>query len=466
MNARSHPLVPEFPPLFFSPSWPMWLLLIGLNGIMALAIAGFRIFVTHQPVSEETQLILCMLPGSLLAGAAITSGNSLSRALAVVQARVSPRRGVSIVRQGLLRALLAAWVFSALPLSLLAAANGYSNGDFSSMTAAPATLALVLALGLLSGTLWWGSLARVGLLLPVLLVLAVNTDPLLRPWSGWMHAWQLHLLVLVGLPWLLQRLLPRSVAADRRPFNDLFTRWMKRSAAEFQGIHYATAWQAWGMLYASGMVFWTGNALIGTPLLADWGVTLDWRWSLRLLVLCMMTSSLLRCPGLDWRHLLAPGGMARDRLGVHVLRHTLVGIGRVLLLLIPLMMLSQGLISGRSWATVLAQAPGQWLTLCAELVLATSLTVAVRGFAGNDNETIGVMVVVAGLVTILPLGLVCWRLPAVDALIQWPRGFAHIAACVLASVVLLPVVRRAWRMTDLGRLAQQIDKSRREKDDA
>jgi len=460
MNARLR-LVPEFPPLFFSPSWPIWLLLLGLNGFVALGIAGFRVLMTQRPVSEEALLLLCMLPGGLLAAAAASGGNSLARALAVVQARVSPRRGVVGVRQGLLNALLAAWTFSALPLVLLAAVNGYGSGDFSELAAAPAALALALALGLLGGTLWCGSLTRIGLLLPVLLVLAIDTDPLLRPWSRWMHAWPLHLLLLAGLPWLLQHLLPRSVAAGRRSAGELFERWMQRSATGFQGISYRTMWRAWGMLYASGIIFWTGNSLVGTPLLAGWGVLLDWRWGLRLLVLCTMAGSLLRCPGLEWRRLLAPGGMTRDRLGLHVLRHTLLGIGRALLLLVPLVLLSQGLISGRDWAAILTEAPGQWLSLLAELVLATSLALIARGFAGEDTGSIAV-VAIAALAGVLLLGALCWQRPAVDALIHWPRGFAHIAACLLASAALLPLVRRAWRKTDLARLSLQINGAQRE----
>ncbi|MDY0744227.1 hypothetical protein SNE35_06905 [Paucibacter sp. R3-3] len=464
MNARLR-LVPEFPPLFFSPSWPIWLLLLGLNGFVALAIAGFRVFMTQQPVSDEAQLLLCMLPGGLLAAAAASGGNSLARALAVVQARVSPQRGVAGVRQGLLNALLAAWVFSTLPLVLLAGANVYGSGDFSSLAAAAAALALALALGLLGGTLWWGPLTRIGLLLPVLLVLAIDTDPLLRPWSRWMHAWPLHLLLLVGLPCLLPHLLPRSVATGRRAPSELFERWMKRSATGFQGINYRTMWRAWGMLYASGIIFWTSNSLVGTPLLADWGIELDWRWGLRLLVLCVMTGSLLRCPGLEWRRLLAPGGMTRERLGLHVLRHTLWGIGRVLLLLVPLVLLSQGLISHRGWAAVITEAPGQWLPLLAELALATSLAVIARGFAGEDTGSIAVAGL-AALVGVLLLGALCWQRPAVDAMIHWPRGFAHIAACLLAGAALLPLVRRAWSRTNLARLSLQINGAKREPEDA
>jgi len=464
MNARLR-LVPEFPPLFFSPSWPIWLLLLRLNGIVALGIAGFRILLTQEPVSEEAQLLLCWLPGGLLAAAAASGGNSLARALAVAQARVSPHRGVAGVRQGLLNALMAAWLLSALPLALLAGASGYGSGDFSSLAAAPAALALALALGLLGGTLWWGSLTRIGLLLPVLLVLAIDTGPLLRPWSRWMNAWPLHLLLLAGLPCLLQHLLPRSVAANRRSPGELFERWMQRSATGFQGISYRTIWRGLGMLYASGIIFWTGNSLVGTPLLASWGVALDWHWGLRLLVLCMMTAPLLRCPGLEWRRLLAPRGMTRDRLGVHALRHTLLGIGRVLVPLVPLVLLSQGLISDRGWAAILTEAPGQWLPLLAELVLATSLTVIVRGFAGEDTG-LTALVAIAALAGVLLLGALCWQRPAVDALIHWPRSFAHIAACLLASAALLPLVRRAWRKTNLARLSVQVNGGKREPEDS
>lgn len=477
---------------------PPWLSLLppGAQALLVFAAAAAVLWgwlamlsANHQtqwPARPTLQVLAMWLAVPLLCALASLATDEARRRIALWRQRRVPGLGVQQTLRSWHRLMLVLLAVTLLPMLLTAALHRldphHLAGDLRLLREPLLTLHYA-GLALLASAGWRGLLPA-GWMLALLLLLLEWALRLARVWdpgpaqallqaAGLAFtlplAWYLCARQLRALPTTLAAATGRSWAPPAGPP-------AARDGLALLRRDLARRWQALdpGTTSISGSLFWmllVMPSLAGTgtaSVLPGWGSDVNALQLLRPLCLCLLVTPLLRCPGLHWRQLLAPGGTSRQRLGWQILRASLVGVGlaTTLALAFPLALLA----CTQAWfglglaASVWAELPGAVAALLPELVLATALAVWLRArVPGRAAARHGLRDLVMGTLLLLLIGLcVSTVLPsgalwawAVQPL--WSRGAAHAALQLALATWLARQAARAWTRADLARLLAERD---------
>lgn len=170
----------------------------------------------------------------------------------------------------------------------------------------------------------------------------------------------------------------------------------------------------------------------------QWGGTASPVRALGLYLICTLTASRLAVRDLQWRSLLLPGGLRRNRLGQHIIRSTLT---------LQLLGVAGAVLGYAAFQLAIGTAPPLvWDKLSGaailpfELVFITSAAVALR--AGSARQFVGAAATVC--VAIAAAVLFFLR-------VSWTIGVPYMTLLLLASAVLTLVSNRLWTVEKLFR---------------
>lgn len=181
-----------------------------------------------------------------------------------------------------------------------------------------------------------------------------------------------------------------------------------------------------------------------------WGSEVTMMAGYRSALFCALALAMMTGPSLHWRHLLAPSGLLRGRLGLRVALATLLRVGAVLALLYLAVGVSLLLAAPdrAAWLMRLPDLASRYLPLLGlDLCLATALATALRGLGGSFWRA-------ALLIVALTLG---WGLVHFTAFlltgeprpVLGTRGGAYVILGIAATFAALWLARWSWARVDL-----------------
>lgn len=440
------PRMPRAPSLLAFGGPPVLFAAVAI--LMLLACIGF--FFGYFYVNPPRYAPGLMLGGQtiLIAVLACAGQAGLGEFAVVLHARAAPLAALRTAMQTLRRRALQFWLLCAAPLVLIAIGELMVRpaGDWSEaasrLGAGPALLALLL-LGCAAGTAAWQGRISTWIGIPAFaLVGACLAACGGERSSAWIAAgWPAHLAAMLLLWPALSRLFsvpprPRArLPLPRRLAHRVISTWQ-------QHVHFIDGRTKVGAF----AFFW-----LLPQQLPVWGNRLNGHDVLRLGMLTLLACTLLQSRDLHWRRMLAPGGMRRATLGLRIVADSLragmllLTIGGAILVAISAAL---GLALGRPLGPfLLTTMPTVVLTLLVELPLCTALAACLRGLTRSS----GLTSLCAWVLMMLGLGLL---LPATPPLPhpQWHVGPTYLATVMALSLVLLSVVGRCWRNTNLVEL--------------
>lgn len=437
-----------FSALFLGDTWPLW----GVLGAFCLALALMFGLTQHRVLPGQMSAMLALQ--TLLAMAAPAVGlASLARVRRVMDAALMPRAALQRSARGLAWALWGWWALMSLPSVLLVLwlTPGFEPGPaWMRALAAPAWLAVAMALSALVVLAWSGLLSGAWQLLLALPLAAWALLTWLGGaalWAAWQPAWPLHLGCMLALPLLLRALVqprPRAHAPQATPAQRL-QRWGRKLATRRHLLD-PSGTGLGRYLWLEGLAL---SFFMHADVLPSWGGPQGPGAVLRVLAMAGLTAQVLQSRDLHWRMLLAPHGALRHQLGLRVWRDSLRGLA------LPLALVAFVLMALDTW--VHGAAPLRWLGIglpaLLELTLAVGLATLVRGLVGTTGRSVALLGTL-----MLPWSPLLWLQPA---WMQGTRGPVQMLGLMVACIVMLPLVRAAWRRVDLGTLAAQADQASR-----
>lgn len=434
-----------FSALFLGDTWPLW----GVLGAFCLALALMFGLTQHRVLPGQMSAMLALQ--TLLAMAAPAVGlASLARVRRVMDAALMPRAALQRSARGLAWALWGWWALMSLPSVLLVLwlTPGFEPGPaWMRALAAPAWLAVAMALSALPALAWGGLLHGAWLALPLAVLALLQWRDEADLWAAWQPLWPLHLACLAALPLLLQGLVrhrPRT-APSRPPPSQVLQR-LGRTASSRHRLLEPSHGGLDRYLWLEGLVL---SFFLHADVFAPWGTPQGPGAALRVLVMALLAAQVLQSRDLHWRLLLAPQGALRHQLGLRVWRDSLRGMAPALAVM--------GLVLMGLDAWVRGADPVRWLGVglpaLLELTLAVGLATLVRGLVGTTGRSVALL----GTLMLLWSPLL-WLQPT---WMQGTRGPVQMLGLMVACVVMLPLVRTAWRRVDLGTLAAQADQASR-----
>jgi hypothetical protein len=239
-----------------------------------------------------------------------------------------------------------------------------------------------------------------------------------------------------------QKVVLRAVVAQG--FRCLFERLRYVNDVAWIGIASA----GWGMLiqgYVFGQV--SGLWAIG------WGsnfTTADPWW---LVWLTMQVSFLLSTPALHWRHLLAPNGTLRRRLGLSIWLTTYLTVVGTLALVFGILGIGLlALVSGglERWPQMPELVLRNASVLLLDLALATALATLIRGWAGSHGRALLALITLALVWGLFHLLIYAWTGQAMTVLLQ--RDTTYLLLLLITTSGCAWAAARAWSRADLGAL--------------
>lgn len=193
-----------------------------------------------------------------------------------------------------------------------------------------------------------------------------------------------------------------------------------------------------------------------------WGSTVSPMHGLRLYLLTLVASLLLRGAAPHWRELLAPGSGFRRSVGLRVIGSTLATVLGQLLFLLAIGVAAVTLVPGLGWPgeTSWTRLPGVVVSygvpLLADLVLAVALAAWLRGWLGSLGRVVGVVVGLgAAWVAFVILAAPLLGIEGFARSTLWSRGPAHLAGQLALAACFTLLAQRAWARADLGAMARQ-----------
>ena len=162
-----------------------------------------------------------------------------------------------------------------------------------------------------------------------------------------------------------------------------------------------------------------------------------------LIAFTLIALPLLQSPDLHWRRLLAPG-VRRRHIGRRIVWASLKGNLAITAVALALGLAMDAALGGRHWAHLPAIAAG----LLPDLLLATMLAVALRGFSGSQPASVMHLLLIT-----TELAFMAWALHFSASDPAWHRDGWHALAMGALMLTLLPLLQRAWLRADLVLLA-------------
>lgn len=422
----------ELSGLVLGDSAPLWGIAASLLGALTLLAVVMRPWVA---LSLGQGLLIAQV---LLAAAPVPLGLwQLMQVQARMQQQLRPLAALQRTGWRLACWLLGWWaLMAAMATLLILSAPSLAPLQGMRLLAVPALAAVLCSLAALSAGAWAARLPMATLALPLLALLLWGSPWREALWTGWLQQPTLHLLAILGWPLLLRRLvqLPSAATAPRPSLTQRWQDWQQAWTRRFPTLD---------AQHSGGSPLFAMFILLG---LNDSSRLLQQVLPMQLPVLSMILCACLCCPELHWRYQLAPGRGRRHQLGWRILAATLPKLA--LEIMLPLVLVN--LLVNQLWPS---NAPAvslvAWATVLADLVLALTLAVLLRGWQGSLQRAQGLLGLVAAL-----LGLLYVFSSSARLVLVCPRDLHYLGACLALWLALLPLLGPAWRRTDLSQLGR------------
>ena len=396
--------------------------------------------------------------------------------------RVAPRSAWLRELDDHRRMLLLSWALAALPLLLLrllarpAGETWLATGLTALWPAA--LLAGLMGMSLLAAAAWaglmswpWGlaaTVALMGLVVPGADGLPAAAQAALgarfdAPWATLLYGSGLLLLLAATAPLASHlvhgRLAQGPAAGDLGPgpVQRLVGRW-NRFTERWRYIDgHANA----GVIVVLGTQLPTNLANRNADLhfFQAWGSSVGPLHGLRIAVLTLVATLLLRGALLHWRVLLAPGGGFRRNIGLRVVGGTLLSVlayAALMLAIVALLFTLLPFLPAVPWLRLTALALSHGLPLLADMALAVALAAWLRGVLGGPMRVLAVLGAFALLlVTGIFVAAQLFGVEGASRAVLWSRGPAHHAVEFGLAALFTALARRAWARADLGELARR-----------
>ena len=177
---------------------------------------------------------------------------------------------------------------------------------------------------------------------------------------------------------------------------------------------------------------------------------------LRVAGFCALALTMLRSADPHWRHLLAPRGPQRHRLGWRIIAATFGGTLVNLLLAAGLVLLGHQLLGEVPWARLPGLAAACAPPLLTELLVAICLAAWLRGAAGGAMAAAWALAagtaVVFGTLWLIGQGPL-WE--GSSAAVLWYRGAVHHAVYLALAAGFGLLAQRAWSRVEHARAADR-----------
>ena len=451
----------------------LWLLSMAITGLALLvAVAQTAIQGALGPPWQSgfmlaSALLLMPLPFAVL--------HPLLVQRAVWLGRVAPRSALQRAQTRMFQTLTLSWLLWATPLALLMNPVSAPGGGLTQLLLAPAVLAAVLGLSLLAAAAWQG-LLRAPFGLPwLLLLVAVSAAGMEASWQALDSAHP------VG-PVLMGLLLPLAMARLRLALEqgqgqgqgqDVVLLPTAQATPRQRTAHalaaFSDRWRPVDGASAAGfiIVLWPQifnqfNSGKAEGLLMSWGSGVSLLHGLRVLGFAFIGLTMLRSTSLHWRHLLAPTGGLRRRLGIQIVWTTfwtalalmaLVGLAGFMAISAPTGLESTGRAQTQALVSVLVPVLTNYLpSLVVDLLLGAALASWLRGWLGSFQRAAWALLACAAAWAIVLATLHLALGQAMSDL--WHRGPLHHTLSLLLALLLIALGQRAWARADLGELMQ------------
>ncbi|MFZ4651628.1 MAG: hypothetical protein ACOYLV_13020 [Rubrivivax sp.] len=425
------------------------------------------------------------LAGALLLPVPFVVLDRLQAERRVWAGRAAPLAGWHAALSKSRRTLLLSWGLAVLPLVLMRlltrpAAEAWAATVMMALFTA-ALLAGALALGMLAAAAWQGLLAgptgaaagmaALGVLPSGVAAVAPEGLPAWGTHLGWpvevMAAGALASVLAAGLAWRAVRFVQERL---ERPLGGLFTPPSPRQRVQDLRLHAA---QRWGRVDATvnvGMLAGVAAQLptnlthpdVDMHFFQAWGSSVSPLHGLRLALIALLVSFLLRGVAPHWRDLLAPGSGFRRAVGPRVVASTMASVMVQLVLLLAMVVAVFSLVpfmkwpDGTSWASLPGVALSYGVPLLADVALAVSLAAWLRGQLGSLGRLVGV---VAGLgAAWAAMVFLVSPLMGIEGFARstlWTRGPAHLAGELALAACFTLLAQRAWARADLGTMVRR-----------
>jgi hypothetical protein len=383
------------------------------------------------------------------------------------------------------RTLLLSWATAAVPLVLLRLlAQPPSEAWATAVLMAiftTALLAAVLGLGLLAAAAWQGLLpwplgAAAGVAALALLAYGGSgaVPEGLPAWAEQLGGTLQALLVGVlasllamGLAWQAVQLVhgkldrprngPAGLPSPRQRLQAWRLQWAERWRRVDPAVNIGVLAGVMGQLPAN-----MTNPNADVHYFQAWGSTVSPMHGLRLYLLTLVASLLLRGAAPHWRELLAPGSGFRRSVGLRVIGSTLATVLGQLLLVLAVGVAAVLLVPGLDWPseTSWTRLPGvvasYGVPLLADLVLAVALAAWLRGWLGSLGRVVGVVVGLgAAWVALVVLAAPMLGIEGFARSTLWSRGPGHLAGQLALAACFTLLAQRVWARVDLGAMARR-----------
>jgi hypothetical protein len=380
---------------------------------------------------------------------------------------------------------LMSWALAAAPLVLMRlltrpAAEAWAVTVVMAFVTA-ALLAAVLGLGLLAAAAWQGLLngpagavagaAAVGVL--PLGVAAVAPEGL-SAWGeqlGWpialLAAGALASVLAAGLAWQAVQFVQERLESPR---DGLIGQPSPRQRLRDLRLHAAHRWGRVDPAVNFGLVAAVAGQLpanlthpnVDMHFFQAWGSSVSPLHGLRLAVLTLVASLMLRGVSPHWRDLLVPGSGFRRAVGLRVVGRTMESVLVQLVLLLAILAAVFSLMPFLDWADEVSWASlsrvvwSHGLPLLVDLTLAVALAAWLRGWLGSLGRVVGVIVGLgAAWAAAVFLAAPLLGLEGFARSTLWTRGPAHLAGELALAACFTLLAQRAWARADLGAMVRQ-----------
>jgi hypothetical protein len=399
--------------------------------------------------------------------------------------RAAPLTGWHAALRKSRHTLLISWALAAAPLVLMRlltrpAAEAWAVTVVMAFVTA-ALLAALLGLGLLAAAAWQGLLngpagavagaAAVGVL--PLGVAAVAPEGL-SAWGehlGWplalLAAGALASVLAAGLAWQAVQFVQERLESPR---DGLIGQPSPRQRLRDLRLHAAHRWGRVDPAVNFGLVAAVAGQLpanlthpnVDMHFFQAWGSSVSPLHGLRLAVLTLVASLMLRGVSPHWRDLLVPGSGFRRAVGLRVVGRTMESVLVQLVLLLAILAAVFSLMPFLDWADEVSWASlsrvvwSHGLPLLVDLTLAVALAAWLRGWLGSLGRVVGVIVGLgAAWAAAVFLAAPLLGLEGFARSTLWTRGPAHLAGELALAACFTLLAQRAWARADLGAMVRQ-----------
>lgn len=461
----------------------LWVICAGLGGTVLIAL--LMIGLAMRPLDEGWHTGLNLLATALLLPLPFATLAQLRVQHRVWLGRVAPLALWHRALRDHQRDLLLFWAVIALPLMVLRLLTPGADETWAltvlsalwsaAMLAALLGLALLLAAALQGLLPWpWGLGAGGGLLAlqfghPELFTEALTLGPQAISPAAALAGGVTSLLLMAGLAAMASRLVHSRLASHELENSNLqgpvlrFKQglsgvWMRWSE-QWRRVDNPAKLGSLPVIVLAQLPSNLSNADSERHFFQSWGSTVTAGHGLRLLVLTLFATSVLRGAISHWRLLLAPGGQLRRHLGPRIVASTLASLLSTITLIalaVTLLFTLLPFVPNPPWRQLPSLAWRYGLPLLADLCLAVALATWLRGMLGSVKK---VIIVLLGASMLLMVALLV--VPALLGLegfwtaVLWTRGpMHHMAELALAAMFTL-LAQRAWTRADLGQMARK-----------